>query len=244
MRSAKNFIDEVEVNYKDFQIREFDIYDSSFTIDKQRVLEICDEILKRKLRVFWTARSRIDNVDKDLLKAMSMAGCNTLMYGIENADHDILDVLKKPINIDMVRDIVRYTNNCGIKTLGFFMVGSPGDTQETIKRTIDFSIELDLDYVQFTKTTAFANTELYQRYIQEYGDDYWREFTLNPDTEKELPLVGTKITVKEALRWVRWAYICFFFRFRYIYKAIKRLGSWLEFKNEVRAALCMIFYRQ
>lgn len=244
LRSAKNFVDEMEQCYGDFGIKEFDIYDSSFTVDKKRVIEICNEMKNRNLKMRWTVRTRVDCVDKPLLEAMADAGCSTIMYGIESGSPEVLRNLRKDDDIEITRNVIRWTKEYGINALGFFMIGSPGETRETIKKTINFSIELDLDYVQFTKTTAFTNTELYQRYIRESGNDHWREFTLNPEIKKELPLIGTKITVKEALRWVRWAYIRFFFRFRYIYKAVRRLKSWLEFKNEVKAALCLIFYKQ
>ena len=236
MRSATNFADEIELNYKEFKIREFDIYDSSFTIDKQRVIKICDEILKRGLKVSWTARSRIDNVDKNLLEVMAKAGCNTLMYGIESVDPNILSTLKKHTKPDMVKEIIHYTKCCGIKTLGFFMIGSPGETRATAMKTIRFSQELDLDYVQFTKLTPFPNTKIYKMLMDAGLGDYWREFTLDPTVEKELPLLNTKLSPKEAMQLVKKAYLYFYFRPSYILKSLLRAKSWLEFKNSLVAA--------
>lgn len=244
MRSVNNFIDEIELNYKEFGIREFDIYDSSFTIDRQRVLGICDGILKRKLPVSWTARSRIDNVDKNLLKIMAKAGCNTIMYGIESANPDILRTLKKHVNIDEIKEVIKWTNGYGIKTLGFFILGSPGETYKTANETIKFSTSLKLDYVQVTRLLPFPNTELYRMLLNEGFGDYWRQFTLDPLLERELPLLGTKLTPKEIMRLVRKAYLSFYFRPSYILMALKRIHSLLEFKNSLKAALGLIFTNQ
>jgi len=241
MRSVKNFVDEIEINYKQFSIREFDIYDSSFTIDRERVIKICDEIIKRKLNIFWTARTRVDNVNKDMLRIMARSGCNTIMYGVESADQNILKLLRKQTNIEMIKDAIKWTRESGIKTFGFFMIGVPGETYETAMRTIRFSIELDLDYVQFSKLVVFPNTEVYHMLMQEGFGDYWREFTRDPATEKELPLIETDLTTEEAMRLVKKAYLYFYFRPAYLWKAFKRLGSILELKNSINAALGLIF---
>ncbi len=242
MRSASNFVDEIETNYKEFLIREFDIYDSSFTIDKPRVIAICNEILKRRLKVSWTARSRVDNMDKGLLKIMAKAGCNTLMYGIESANQDILNSLQKSINIEMIKEIVRLTGECGIKSLGFFIIGSPGETHETAMDTIRFMQTLDLDYVQVTKLTPFPNTQIYRMLMDKGFGDYWREFTLNPQTEREMPLIETELSVKEAMLLVKKAYIAFYFRPLYILRALRRIKSVFELKNSIMAALGLIFH--
>lgn len=244
MRSPENFVDEIESCYKDFGIRSIDIYDSSFTVNKKRVHAICDEIRRRKLDIDWTVRTRADCVDKELLQAMSKAGCTTLMYGIESGDPQVLKTLRKDTSLQYVRDVVGWTKHFGMKSLGFFIVGSPGDTLETIDRTIDFACALDLDYVQFTKMTPFPNTEIYDMYMKEYGEDYWRNFTLDQSCEKELPLVGTSITEKEAFGYIKKAYLRFYFRPSYIWKALIRMGSFMELKNNIKAAIGILLSKQ
>jgi len=227
MRSVLNFVEEIEINYREFQIKEFDIYDSSFTIDKERVIKICEEIRKRGLKVSWTARSRVDTVDKYLLRAMALAGCNTLMYGIETGDPGILSRLRKHTNLDNIKEIVETTKECGIKALGFFMIGSPGETTQTALRTIKFSKSLKLDYVQVTKLTPFPNTEIYRMLLDIGFGDYWREFTLGPRLEKELPSIGTELTPRQINRLVKRAYLSFYFRPSYIFQAIREANNFL-----------------
>lgn len=241
MRSAINFVEEIEINYKEFKIREFDIYDSSFLIDKERVIEICNEILRRRLNVSWTVRSRIENANKELLKLMAKAGCNTIMYGIESGDSKILARLNKCNDIDRIREIVKLTNYYGIKTLGFFMIGSPGETHETAIKTIRFINTLGLDYIQVTRLTPFPNTGIYRMLLETGFGDYWREFTLDYCFERELPSVGTELTPLQINKLVRRAYRSFYFRAGYIFCALKRAQSLLEIKNSLSAALGLIF---
>lgn len=241
MRTANNFVEEIETNYKEFRIKEFDIYDSSFTIDNQRVKKICDEIIRRKLNVFWTVRSRIDTVNRDLLRAMAKAGCHTIMYGIESAHPGILRSLNKYNDADKVKQVINWTKECGIKTLGFFMLGSPGETFETADQTIGLMSELDLDYVQVTKLTPFPNTKIYKMLLERGFGDYWSEFTRDINKEEELPLVNTVLTSKEVMGLVKRAYLSFYFRPAYIIKALKRTKSPLELKNSLNAALGLLF---
>lgn len=124
---------------------------------------------------------------------------------------------------------------------GFFMIGVPGETYQTAMRTIRFSAELGLDYVQFTKLTAFPNTEVYRTLVDDGFGDYWSEFTRDPNREKEIPLIKTNLTSKDAMWLVRKAYLYFYFRPSYLLKAFKRLRSILEFKNSIKAALGLIF---
>jgi len=244
MRSANNFVDEIELNYKEFGIREFDIYDSSFTIDNQRVLKICDEIIRRKLKVLWTARSRIDMVDIDLLRAMAKAGCNTIMYGIESAHAGILRSLNKYNDADKVKQVINWTKECGIKALGFFMLGSPGETSETAAQTIQLMSALDLDYVQVTKLTPFPNTKIYKMLLESGFGDYWSEFTRDINKEEELPLVNTVLTSEDVRKLVKRTYLSFYFRPAYIIKALKRTKSLFELKNSFNTAAGLLFTDQ
>lgn len=240
MRSAINFVEEVELNYKEFEIREFDIYDSSFLIDKERVMLICDEIIRRRLKVNWTARSRVENVNKDLLKLMFRAGCSTLMYGIESGDASILGRLNKCSDIGVIKDAVEWTKLSGIKVLGFFMIGSPGETYETAMKTINFINTLGLDYIQVTRVTPFPNTVLYNKLLESGFIDYWREFTLDPGVEKGLPMVETELTAEDAMELVKRAYKSFYFNPGYILKALSRTRSPMELRNSLLAALALI----
>jgi len=241
MRSPKNVVDEMEECYKDFDVREIDFYDSSFTVDKKRVLAICDEIKKRKLDISWQIRTRIDCVDREMLRELARAGCIRIMYGIESADPEILKTLRKGVEIERIREVVSWTKKYKMETFGFFMIGSPGETRQTAQKTIKFACELPLDWAQFAKTTPFPATELYQMLVKDIGEDYWRRFVLNPKNERPLPLVRTQMSVEEAQELIKRAYLKFFFRPKIMFSSLNKMRSPADFFKSLRAALDMVF---
>lgn len=222
MRSPQGVVDEIEECYRKFSVREIYFYDSSFTANKKRVLEICREIRNRKLDISWSVQTRVDCIDRETLRELSKSGCNRLMYGIESGDPKILKNLRKGISIDRIKKIVRWTKKYGMEATGFFIIGSPGETRKTAERTINFACQLPLDWAQFNVMTPFPATELYQMMMEDTGEDYWREFVLDPANEKPLPLVRTKMTLEEAQKLARRAYLEFYFRpgkiFYYLWK--------------------------
>ena len=157
-RSPKNVVDELEICYKEQGIRELDFFDSSFTIRKDRVIAICDEIQRRKLPLVWAARTRVDCITDDVLRAMRNAGCNRIYYGIESGNREILQTLKKSTSQEMYRDVIKRTGQHGIATFGYFMLGNPYETEASIRQTIRLALELDLDYAQFSKVTPMPAT--------------------------------------------------------------------------------------
>jgi radical SAM superfamily enzyme YgiQ (UPF0313 family) len=230
-RSPQNFVDEIKHNYERFGIKEFDIYDSTFTANKQRVIEICKLIKEYKMDIGWTVRSRVDSVNELVLDALKSAGCHTIMYGIESSDPDILRRMRKEISPEMIRRIVFYTKKVGIEMLGFFMFGFPGETKQSIEKTIQFSLELPLDYVQYTALVPFADTEIYEYYMENGLGDYWSQYTLDAAKEYKIELIGTGLTRDEVSQYVSLAYRRFYFRPRIIWKRIKNVASFNEFKR-------------
>ena len=240
LRSAENVLDEISECYERYGVREIDLFDTTFTADKARVREICRGITDRGLDLEWTLRTRCDVVDRDLLQTMAGAGCRLIMYGIESADEGILKTLNKNISIERIRDVIGWTHEAGIATLGFFMLGSPGETHETVARTIRMARDLDLDHIQVTKTTPFPGTELYDEYVRETEDDNWRHYVINPDDYRVFKLVGTDLTPSEVQKYVRRMYIEFYFRPLFIMRSLLRAGSIRLIKRYARAAFDML----
>ncbi len=238
-RSPKNVVDELELCYKEFGIRELDFFDSSFTIRKDRVIAICDEIQRRKLDIVWAARTRVDCITDDVLEAMRRGGCNRIYYGIESGNREILQTLKKSTSLEMYKDVVARTKAHGINTFGYFMVGNPHETEATIRQTIRLALDLDLDYAQFSKVTPMPATEMYTLLLKETGRDYWREHILN-GTDEDIPRPLCDMTDEEIQRWCRLAYLRFYYRPKYMARAVKRLKSGEELKRSVETAWQML----
>ena len=241
-RSPKDVVDELELVYKEFGVRELDFFDSSFTIQKDRVIQICEEIVRRRLKIVWAARSRVDCVTPAMLRAMRQAGCARIYYGVESGNPEILRVLRKSTNLELVRRVVRQTREAGIHVFGYFMIGNPYDDVSTIRQTIRLALELDLDYAQFSKVTPMPGTELYTMLMEETGRDWWREHILG-GPEVVIPRPHCSLSEAEIQRWTRHAYLRFYYRPRYVMQALRRVRSWEELVRSVNTAVQMLVNR-
>ncbi len=136
-------------------------YDETFTLNKKRVMDLCGALADSDIRLPWACFTRVNLVDEELLRAMRRAGCYQIFYGVEAATQRLLDVIKKDITIEQIKNAFRWTKDAGIEALASFMIGLPTETLEESYKTIDFAIEIDADYSQWQKTTPFPGTELY-----------------------------------------------------------------------------------
>jgi radical SAM superfamily enzyme YgiQ (UPF0313 family) len=241
-RSAENVLAEIEQCYYDYHIREIDIFDATFFINKKRTLEICEGIGRRGMKIEWTCRSRANLLDEKMLSEASRAGCREINLGIESAVPEILQGINKQIKVEQVENAVKLCNKYGIRVLGFFMFGNPGETEESLKKTIDFMRELNIDYAQICRTVAKPCTELDDFLIKETGRDYWREFVLGKVGEERLPTPWTELNQREIEKYLKLAYYRFFFRPKYIWRRIIQLKSFSELFRYIRVALRMFWH--
>lgn len=168
MRSPQSVVQEIELLIRSYGVREIAFVDDTFTLKPRRIYGIFDLTRARGLRFPWTCMSRINTVDEDLLSYMKKNGCRHVSFGIESGDAGVLREIRKNIQL---RDVERVTDIChrlGILTKGFFMVGHPGDTAETIDQTIAFATRLKLDDVVVTINTPMPGSQQYE-HADEYG---------------------------------------------------------------------------
>ncbi len=240
-RSPGVVVDEIEQAMRDHGVREFDFFDSAFTINKPRVHAICEEIGRRDLKLVWAARSRVDSVDAPMLRAMKAAGCDRIYYGLESGNREILRTLRKAADLDQMVETVAMTREIGIETFGYFMFGSPGENEITARQTMRLSLKLDLDYAQYSKVTPMPGTELYDMLVKETGRDLWREIVLDEANDTHLPRPSCDLTEQQIQEMTRLAYLRFYYRPSYILRALKRLQSLDELRRSVRTAAQMVF---
>jgi radical SAM superfamily enzyme YgiQ (UPF0313 family) len=167
-RSAKNVVDEME-ECVNMGIYEFLIYDDTFTIHRQRVIDICDEIIKRKLYIGWDIRARVDSVNEEMLRKLKKAGCERIHYGVEAGTEKILKVLNKGITLEQAMRAFEMTKKAGISTLAYFMIGSPTENREDVLQTIEFAKRLSADFVHITILTPFPATAIYRKGLEKGG---------------------------------------------------------------------------
>lgn len=234
-RSPKNVVDELEILVKDSHAAEIRVWDDTFNADPKRAIAICDEIVKRKLSISWTCLARVNFAKPEVLAAMKRAGCWQISYGIESGNNEILKNIKKGITIEMVREAVKETKRAGIASLGFFIIGLPGDTEQTMRQTIDFAKSLDLDAANFTICTPFPGTELYET-LKQKGEikkiEYDKLMVNLPDKLYYVPQGLDEATVK---KYERMAYREFYLRPRFIIKQLRQIKSFTELWHKIKA---------
>ena len=226
-QSPEKVVDEVAY-YKDrFGVKELAFYDDVFTLDKKRAYAIADNIIKRGLKICWTCETRVNLVDKDLLSHIKQAGCYAVAYGIESASPEILDTLNKGITIDEVEEAIRITREVGLQTIGYFMLSSPGESPETISKTIEFAKKLKLDFAQFAITIPFPGTQLYNLYLKGREDNVsWANFIYGGTGNKITPVFESdELSRAELQYWVRRAYKEFYLRPSYFWQRARKITS-------------------
>lgn len=240
-RSAKNVVDEMEACEK-IGVQEIFVYDDTFGADRQRVLDICSEKIKRNLKIVFDIRTRVNTVDKEILENLKKAGCQRIHYGVEAGTQKILNVLRKGITIEMAENAFSLTKKIGIQTAAYFMIGSPQETREDILKTIKFMKKLNPDYTHITITTPYPATDLYIMALKEgiAPRDYWAEFAKNPNPDFHPPAWEKELSRNELFRLLKKAYRSFYLRPNYIAKRIIKLKSVDELMKKTKAALNLL----
>lgn len=161
-RSASSVVDEMEYCQKRFGARQFYFDDQSFVVKKKHVLTICEEILRRGLKIPWTVMGDAMFVDRETLEAMAKAGCIGMKFGVESADQGILKAIGKPLDLERAKQVARWCKELGIRTHATFCLGLPGETVETIKKSMAYMEELEVDTAQVSKAVPYPGTPMYE----------------------------------------------------------------------------------
>lgn len=237
-RSAENVVDEME-ECVNLGIREFLIYDDTFTINKKRVLDICRLIKERGLDIGWDVRARVDTVTPEMLAAMKDAGCDRIHYGVEAGTPEIIETLRKGITLEQVRTVFAQTKAAGISILAYFMIGSPGETRAQVDESLRLARELGPDYLHLSITTPFPETDLYRMAFDKgvFKDDYWREFARAPRPGFIPSVWEEHMTRDELISLLHRGYKEFYLRPGYVLKRLMGLRSFSDFKAKARAGL-------
>ncbi len=146
-------------------VKEFFFDADTFNIQKARTIELCSKL--KPLKLTWSCTSRV-TTDYETLKAQKEAGCRLLIVGYESGDQQILKNIKKGATVERARDFTRDCRKLGLIVHGDFIIGLPGETRESIRRTIDFAKELDVETIQVSLAHAYPGTELYD-YAKQNG---------------------------------------------------------------------------
>ncbi|MCK4353167.1 radical SAM protein [candidate division WOR-3 bacterium] len=241
VRSAENVVDEMEYYYKTYGIRDIYFQDNTFTVNKNRVIEICKEIRRRKFTFRWGARARTDTVDAELLSEMKSAGCERLDIGVESGCQEILDKMRKGITIEQIRNALITTNRAGIKSLAYFIIGMPYESREQMLQTIRFARELKSDFAVFTRLVPLPATQIYENAVKDgVIEDYWKEFAKSPQTNFSPKTWHYRYSDKEVTNLVRRAYKSYYLNPNFILKRLFSLRDWHQFKMQIKVGVNML----
>lgn len=217
--SADYVLEMVGELYRRYGVREVVFEDDTFLLSKDRVLRICEGLLRKGMKLSWSCNTRADLVDREVLREMKRAGCWRISFGIESGDQRTLDAEMKGLKLEQVERAVRLTVEAGISAKGFFMVGHPGETGDTLKRTLEFAKKLPLSDITVTALTPLPGSRLHGL-AHRYGrfEDDWAKMNL-----LDVVFVPEGLTERRIVRFRRRMLREFYLRPRVVGSYLRRL---------------------
>ncbi|MBI4229610.1 MAG: radical SAM protein [Planctomycetes bacterium] len=240
VHSARYVVDEIEECVNKYGAREIHIWDDNFTTRKDRVLEIRDEIKRRGIRVKFAFPNglRADYINFEVLKALVDMGAYSISFGIESGNDKVLKFIEKGESLDRVRQSVRWAQQVGLEVWGFFMLGFPIDTRETMQDTIDFAKELDVDVAKFHILQPYPGSKVYYQ-LEEMGlitNRNYEDYGIHTRPVHKLP----GLTEDDILAIQKSAYRQFYLRPRKVWQHLKRVRSIARLRSKVKMGLAIL----
>jgi len=203
-RSPENILAELEL-LADLGVRSVHMYADLFTVSREQVVGLCELILERGLRLRWTCNSRVDFVDPEMLRLMGRAGCWMISWGIESGSEEVLRRARKGISLEQVERALRWAHQAGIRNWGYFIIGLPGETEETIRQTIRFAKRLPLDLALFHIAAPYPGSPLFFEVVERgwfRPGTRWEQVDMDRSTVLDYP----HLRAEELERWARRAF--------------------------------------
>jgi radical SAM superfamily enzyme YgiQ (UPF0313 family) len=207
-----------------------DVFFTDFTFEVRRdnTLELCRRIVEEGLDLTWVCSSRANTLDEELLSWMKRAGCHTILLGVESGDEKLLNDYSKGVTKQQMRNTFTLCRKLKIRTLAHFIIGLPGETEETAQKTIEFSKELDSDIASFNVAVPALGTPLREQALKQ---GWLKNGTLEFDASDSYPVIETPVFSKEqAWAWRNRAVKKFYFRPSYLWKMAVSSRSAYEWK--------------
>ncbi len=178
--STDRVMEEIRVLQQKYGFASFFFVDDTFTLDRKWAVELCNKIIDSGLDIAWACQTRVDTVDRELLALMKKSGCVCLHFGVESGNQEIMDKLIKKITKDQVRTAHKECQRIRLSTITYFLLGTPWETEETVRETIDFAKELKPTISLFFAATPYPGCPMREDYINngmpvpESCDEYGR----------------------------------------------------------------------
>jgi len=240
-------VDEIEHLVRDFGVKDIAFVDSLFCANKKRVHAVCDEILRRGVKVSWTCSSRVEVVDRPLLQKMKDAGCWRTRFGVESGSDRVLDFISKGITKDKIRTAITAAHEVGLRPKAFFMVGHMPDSRESILETIEFAKSIPLHDVTVQINTILPMTPQEETWNLE-GEKWGRIVNKSTDEKSfwEPTFVPWGMEPHEIIELHRRFYREFYFRPVTLARHAENMKSWADVRKYVAASslFSFLFFNQ
>jgi anaerobic magnesium-protoporphyrin IX monomethyl ester cyclase len=223
LRSPEKIVEELWV-LKKLGIHNIHMYADLFTVSRDQVTALCKLIIDQGLKIHWTCNSRVDYVDEEMLMLMSKAGCWFISWGIESGNEQILKHARKGTYPERAVNSLALSHKAGIMNWGYFIIGLPGETEQTIRETIDFAKKLPLDIALFHIAAPYPGTPFFFEVVKE---GWFREGTRweQVDMDKETVLDYPQLPAERLMYWQRRAFREWAFRPHPLFMYMKMLFS-------------------
>ncbi len=223
LRSPEKIMEELW-RLKSLGIHNIHMYADLFTVNRDQVVELCELMIAEDIQIRWTCNSRVDYVDEEMLQLMGNAGCWLISWGIESGNEQILKHVRKGANPDKAERALRWAKQAGIKNWGYFIIGLPGETEETIRETIDFAKKLPLDIALFHVAAPYPGTPFFFEVVENKWfrpDTRWEQVDMDRGTVLDYP----GLSAERLLYWQKRAFREWAFRPGPMYTYLKMLLS-------------------
>jgi len=223
VRSPEKIVEELKV-LKSLGINNVNMYADLFTVSREQVVGLCKLMIEEKLDMTWTCNSRVDYVDEEMLQLMGKAGCFLMTWGIESGSERVLRHAKKGAYPDKAERALRWAKQAGIKNWGYFIIGLPTETEETIRETIDFAKRLPLDIALFHVAAPYPGTPFFFEVVREgwfRPGTRWEQVDMDKGTVLDYP----GLPAERLLYWQKRAFREWAFRPGPIFTYLKMLFS-------------------
>jgi radical SAM superfamily enzyme YgiQ (UPF0313 family) len=241
IRSPKLIMDEMW-QLKKLGINNIHMYADLFTVNRDQVIELCQRMIDEKINLHWTSNSRVDFVDEEMLALMGKAGCRLISWGIESGNEQILKHARKGAYPDKAERALRWAKKAGIMNWGYFIIGLPGETEETIRQTINFAKKLPLDIALFHVAAPYPGTPFFFEVVE---NKWFRPGTRweHVDMDKGTVLDYPNISAERLLYWQKRAFREWAFRPGPAFTYLKMLlYDWSTMKTAINVGLQHIFW--
>jgi len=240
-RSPQNIVQEIRQVIDEYGIREFMFFDDNLIVDKTWAYQLMAEI--KKLGIIWECRERVDMVDEPMLRAMKEAGCYRIRFGFESGSDEVLNTLKKGITRQQSLACARLCKKIGIEIFGYFIIGAPGETPQTIEQTIDLALKINPSFALFSKMILIPGSEIFEYALAsgQITKDYWEKFIRGEEMNGAPSLTKEKLSEKEIAGYVQEANKRFYFRFRFMAAKILEIKSFDHLVRQIKMGLALVF---